>query len=186
MQEKWITSLNKILDYFWRSTGDDLKKVLRPFEGTYDRLKDDENYGLTFEKNLFEKYISPEVVFEDKDEDLKKYIDSLSHISMSPKRKDIFEKFYIIDKESPDLVLKNLGIKNMVTLSSLKVNESKRRVDAFAKLLIKEAQRLVHYQRDQDISFAKYILVGRPGIGKTAFINETFGPPEVGGQVSIS
>jgi hypothetical protein len=174
MSKDLSSDLNAILDYYWNVSSHDLDSCHRPFEGTYDRLKDREGYYEQYQDRLFKHNLASEVVFDDKDEHLKKYINSLSHIPMSPNRKDLFEKFYVIDNENTDHILNELGIKKMVTRNFLSINNNKKRVDSFVKLLIKEAKKLVHYQNDQDISFAKYVIVGKPGTGKTAFINYLF------------
>lgn len=143
----------------------------RKYEGVYERSRNALGYIERYKNKLKQKGIPHE--YHCPDDDMNRLLVSLSSFPMSPAKKDDFISYYHVpEQKDPDLEL--LSIKELVTEPLLKINTHQERIEHFVELLKDEALKLRYFKKGNDTSFCKFALVGRPGTGKTAFINYCF------------
>lgn len=163
----YSNQLIPIVDKMFERAREVIGNVKTPYTGNYVRLNQNKRYEDKFSAS--KKNISPNVPISN---ELKKIYANITYIPMGPENKIYYKECYDIHNISDDELIK-YGIKTILKISEKPVNFSLNRVIEFKNLLMDVAKNIKN-NIDDYYEYCKYVIVGPPGIGKTAFINYLF------------
>jgi hypothetical protein len=168
---KYGDQLEPIVDSIFRKAESIIKNEKTPFNGNFERLNQRKEYMERFTNWRKKHDIPNKVIIEDPL--INNLYKNISHISMGPKKKIYFEKFYDLSERADNELMKH-GIIYCLESKESPINYSKERVQQFFNLITEKAHEITNVKPQTDYDYCKYNIIGPPGIGKTAFINYLF------------